>query len=233
MRSLAVLATLLFAGLAAAAPATSSKGVTSDDSGNSDNLIVVSTVLACAATTTSSVPATTSTAASAAVTPITWMPTAHHQKACDEASFANESSEDPVTPADWRDCAALYSEWTSYNGTFSVGHANASAAGYGAPPSYDYPAAAAASKRAAKTNSNAGYIPIVQSGSCTLALKPGSLNQLLAVGDVDIAEILQNALNEHSSGTLLGARGDVNCAVRGLDKSVKAAVGWQLYYPGA
>ncbi|KAK7397746.1 hypothetical protein QQX98_012887 [Neonectria punicea] len=228
MRSLAVLATLL-AGLVAAVPVASSSGVTSDESRNDDNLIVVSTVLGCAPTTASSVPAATSTLAAAAETPITWMPTAHHQKACDEASFANEATDDPVTPADWRDCAALYSEWASYNGTFSVGHANASA---GAASSYDYPAANK-SKRAAKPKSNVGYIPIMQSGSCTLALKPGSLNQQLAVGDVDIGEILQNALNEHSSGTLLGARGDVNCAVRGPDKSAKAAVGWQLYYPGA
>lgn len=229
MRSLAVLATLL-AGIVAAAPVASSSGVTGNDSSNDDNLIVVSTVLACASTTASSVPATTSTVAAAAETPIWWMPTAHHQKACDEASFANESTDDPVTPADWRDCAALYSEWASYNGTFSVGHANATAAGYGAPPSYDYPATG---KRAAKPKSNAGYIAIMQSGSCTLALKPSSLDQLLAVGDVDIGEILQNALNDHSSGTLLGARGDVNCAVRGADKTAKAALGWQLYYPGA
>lgn len=247
MRSLAtpvILATLL-AGFASAAPAaydtTSAAApvataydttsavapVATTASFSKHNIILVSTVLSCGSTT-SSVAAATSIPA-AIETPASWTPTVNHQKACDEASFAEESVDDPVTPADWNACASLYSTWASYNGTFTIGRKNATSGGDGDGTGYDYPA-----KRAYDApGTNIDYIPILQADSCTFALKPNSLDQLLAMGDVDISLILKKALNEYSSGSLLGARGSVNCAVRGNDKSVKAALGWQIYYPGA
>ncbi|KAF7549478.1 hypothetical protein G7Z17_g6367 [Cylindrodendrum hubeiense] len=233
MRSLAtpvVLATLL-ASFASAAPATyettsAAAPAATTASSSKHDIIIVSTVLSCASAT-SVASATSSPAASE--TPASWTPTVHHQKACGDASFAEASADDPVTPADWDACASLYSAWDAYNGTFTIGRKNATSGSDSDAPSYDDPA-----KRAYDAPStNVEYIPILQSDSCTFALKPESLDQLLAMGDVDISVILKTALNEHSSGSLLGVRGSVNCAVRGSDKSVKAALGWQLYYPGA
>lgn len=247
MRSLAtpvILATLL-AGFASAAPAaydttsaaapvataydttSAAAPVATTASFSKHNIILVSTVLSCGSATSSVAAAATSIPA-AIETPASWTPTANDQKACDEASFAEESVDDPVTPADWNACASLYSTWASYNGTFTIGRKNATS-GDGDGTGYDYPA-----KRAYDApGTNIDYIPILQADSCTFAVKPNSLDQLLAMGDVDISLILKKALNEYSSGSLLGARGSVNCAVRGNDKSVKAALGWQIYYPGA
>ncbi|KAL6408191.1 hypothetical protein AUP68_08041 [Ilyonectria robusta] len=246
MRSLATLviwATLL-AGFASAAPAAyntlaAAPAVTGYDttsavaplattaSFSKHNIILVSTVLSCGSAT-SSVAAVTSIPG-AIETPASWTPTVNDQKACDEASFADESVDNPVTPADWNACASLYSTWASYNGTFTIGRKNATSGGDDDGTSYDYPA-----KRAYDApGNNLDYIPILQADSCTFAVQPTSLDQLLVMGDVDISLILKKALNEYSSGSLIGARGSVNCAVRGNDKSVKAALGWQLYYPGA
>ncbi|KAH7129987.1 hypothetical protein B0J13DRAFT_530058 [Dactylonectria estremocensis] len=216
-----VLAALL-TGFVSAAPAytttaAASDGTTTTTAAVEHGPIIVSTVLTCGSV---------ATATSLAVddTPAYWTPTAHHQKACDAASFDEASTDNPVNAADWNDCASLYSEWSSYNGTFTTGYRNATKDDN--TSSYDYPA----TKRDIPA---VDYIPVMQSDSCTFALKPDSLDHLLVMGDVDISEILKEALNGYSSGMMLGVRGSTNCAIRGGGQGVKAALEWQLYYPGA
>ncbi|KAH7161629.1 hypothetical protein EDB81DRAFT_350839 [Dactylonectria macrodidyma] len=213
----ALLARFVSAAPAELTTAAASEAATTTVTPAEPGLVIVSTVLTCGSVVTATA------LAAADEVPAWWTPTAHHQKACDAASFDEASTDNPVNAADWNDCASLYSEWSSYNGTFTTGHRNTAEED---DTSYDYPA----TKR---DTTEVDYIPVMQSGSCTFALKPDSLDHLLVMGDVDVSDILKEALNGYSSGMMLGVRGSANCAVRGGGQGVKAALGWQLYYPGA
>ncbi|KAH6880481.1 hypothetical protein B0T10DRAFT_565704 [Thelonectria olida] len=217
MRSSAVpIALAALIGLVSAAP--TNPPTTTAATTTSDGVIMVPTVLSCG----SSTDASASTSASA--TPVAWIPAAHDQKACDESSFAQSTKKDPVPYADWEACAQLYSLWSAYNGTFNIGTNAVAYKDDGI--TYDF------AERAVGQEPKVSYTPILQSDSCTFALHSAHPDKVLALGDVDVGDILKTALNEYSSGSLLGVKGSVNCAVRG-EKDVKAALKWQLYYPGA
>ncbi|KAI5459397.1 hypothetical protein BGZ63DRAFT_406690 [Mariannaea sp. PMI_226] len=163
---------------------------------------------------------------------ITWIPANKHQKTCENATFSEPVDDDPVTPADWEACAALYSEWASFNGTFNIGLSTGTGTRTGTSTGRRDDNHLSAEREVSQQSSGVNYTPILQSESCTFAIYSADLGKLVALGDVDINDILKTALQEYSSGTLLGVRGEVNCAVR-ASKGQKSVLSWQLYYPGA
>lgn len=117
-------------------------------------------------------------------TGISWTPSATEQSTCDQATFAFDESLDP---ADWRECAALYSAWGAENGTFRVVDVDGKA-----------------------------YVPVIQQKDCTLAVEPMDAgNGTYRIGDKDVREMLDNSLKNFSHGTLLAVRGVVKCDVDG------------------
>ncbi|EFY85428.1 hypothetical protein MAC_08560 [Metarhizium acridum CQMa 102] len=114
-------------------------------------------------------------------TGISWHPANHTQSTCDPSTFDEPANTDP---ADWRECASLYSSWTSENGTFRLGDLNAT-----------------------------GFTPILQTRDCTLGVKPADpCLGPFTIGDRDIKTLLETSLKEYSEGTDLRVAGNVKCA---------------------
>lgn len=228
LSSAVLVAVAALIGLASAAPAPAATLTTATATASNYKLIVVPTVQPCrtssssaSATAVTSVTTTATVTTETPSTPVVWIPAAHDQKACDSSSFSASTREDPIPYADWEACAQLYSSWDSFNGTFNIGNNADSAAGLTLDSRAEI-------ERANKVS----YTPVLHSDSCTFALHSADLAQIVAIGDVDIDEILKTALNEFSSGSLLAVKGSLNCSVRG-DRAAKAELKWQLYYPGA
>ncbi|KAH0489726.1 hypothetical protein TgHK011_010143 [Trichoderma gracile] len=100
--------------------------------------------------------------------------------------------------ADWRVCAALLSAWASENGTFSIRDASGGA-----------------------------WIPVLKSEGCTLGVKASQQGQgPYIVGDEDVKDIFNIALEYYSEGTDLSVEGSVNCDVA---DGGRAGLNWQIY----
>ncbi|KAK2593273.1 hypothetical protein QQS21_009038 [Conoideocrella luteorostrata] len=114
-------------------------------------------------------------------TGISWHPSGDTQSTCDPSTFVESPS---AQPANWRECASLYSSWTSQNGTFKLGNVDAN-----------------------------GFTPILQTTDCTLGVKPADPSQgPFTIGDKDIKTLLDTSLRQFSEGTDLRVMGIVKCA---------------------
>lgn len=111
---------------------------------------------------------------------VTWRPAAAAKSTCSFATFAFDAT---IPPADWRQCAALYSSWTGEKGSF----------------------------RLAASNDEA-FVPVIQMTDCTLGMEP-VLADLgpYTVGSKDVEALLGLSLRNYSSGTLLAAGGIIKC----------------------
>lgn len=113
-------------------------------------------------------------------TGISWHPAGNTQSTCDPSTFAESPT---IDPADWRECASLYSSWTSENGTFRVANVDAN-----------------------------GFTPILQTTDCTIGVKPANPSQgPFTIGDRDIKTLLDVSLRQYSEGTDLRVTGTVKC----------------------
>ncbi|PNY19957.1 Uncharacterized protein TCAP_07431 [Tolypocladium capitatum] len=116
------------------------------------------------------------------VTGVSWTPSPTARSTCDQATFAFDAS---LEPADWRQCAALYSAWTAENGTFCVTKADCKA-----------------------------YLLVAQHTGCALAVEPMDARKgPYTIGDKDVEALLYNSLSNFSHGTLLAVRGVIKCDV--------------------
>ncbi|QUC21028.1 uncharacterized protein UV8b_05269 [Ustilaginoidea virens] len=114
-------------------------------------------------------------------TGISWHPTSDTQSTCDASTFAESPN---IDPANWRECASLYSSWTSENGTFNLSNVNGT-----------------------------GFTPILQTTDCTLGVKPADPSKgPFTIGDKDIKTLLGTSLRQFSEGTELRVTGVVKCA---------------------
>lgn len=114
-------------------------------------------------------------------TGISWHPSGDTQSTCGPSTFAESPD---IAPANWRECASLYSSWTSTNGTFSLGDVDAN-----------------------------GFTPILQTTDCTLGVKPANPSQgPFIIGDKDVKTLLDTSLRQFSEGTDLRVTGIVKCA---------------------
>ena len=114
-------------------------------------------------------------------TGISWHPSGNTQFTCDPSSFAESPT---IDPANWRECASLYSSWTSTNGTFHLGDVDAN-----------------------------GFTAILQTTDCTIAVKPADPSKgPFTIGDGDIKALLDTSLKQFSEGTNLRVTGIVKCA---------------------
>ncbi|KAF7555213.1 hypothetical protein G7046_g6612 [Stylonectria norvegica] len=137
----------------------------------------------------------TAIAPDATTLPFTYNPSVNDTQACDDSTFTTITG---VIPADWSDCAALYSAFAANNGTFVV-----------RPFAND-----------------AVFVPILKSGTCTLAIKANVTGEgPYTIGDVDVGKILDGALLNFSSGSSIAAQGDVMCPD---GDGVKRGLHWQI-----
>ncbi|PHH73480.1 hypothetical protein CDD80_3809 [Ophiocordyceps camponoti-rufipedis] len=114
------------------------------------------------------------------ITGVSWSTSQAALSTCDPATFAYDLSLDA---ADWRQCAALHSEWTTEKGFFRVARPDGRA-----------------------------YLPIVGETDCSLAVEPLSpLLGPYIIGNKDIENILFKSLHDFSRGTLLAVNGTVKC----------------------
>ncbi|ODA80880.1 hypothetical protein RJ55_03840 [Drechmeria coniospora] len=137
-------------------------------------------------------------------TGVVWIPSTTDQSTCDPATFVPPAPDERprLEPADWRECAALHSQWVAANGTLRVVvphpvscHANA-------------------------------FVPLVQARDCVLAVKPlDAAKAPFTVGDADVATLLYTSLLQFSSGTLLAVGGVVNCEDASGER---AALSWRI-----
>ncbi|OAA51537.1 hypothetical protein NOR_00130 [Metarhizium rileyi] len=114
-------------------------------------------------------------------TGISWHPAGYTQSTCEPSTFSASPNTDA---ANWRECASLYSSWTSTNGTFSLGNVD-----------------------------DSGFTPILHTTDCTLGVKPANPSQgPFTIGDRDIKTLLDTSLRQFSEGTDLRVTGIVRCA---------------------
>lgn len=137
-------------------------------------------------------PAPTPSASAESLTPgtvgINWQPSDDTQSTCDQSTFAEAPNADA---ANWRECAALYSSWSTANGTFIV------------------------SKEAGDE-----FAPVLKVQDCTLAVQVSDPSRVpYVIGDKDIKTLLQTSLKQFSEGTELSVVGNLNCAAAGGTKS--------------
>lgn len=131
-------------------------------------------------------------------TGISWRPSQAAQCTCGSITFAADPSLDP---ASWRQCAALYSHWTSENGTFGVANADG----------------------------HFSYRPLVGQTDCALAIAPlASTVGPYLIGSKDIEAILQRSLRDFSYGSLLAVNGTVECDVA---SGGRAPMSWRISKP--
>ncbi|KAG5990951.1 hypothetical protein E4U54_004001 [Claviceps lovelessii] len=132
-------------------------------------------------------------AASVAVnsTGISWHPSDDTQSTCGTSTFTESTNLDP---ADWRECASLYSSWTSQNGTFDLMNVDA-----------------------------AGFTPILRTKDCTLGVQPADASKgSFTIGDRDLKMLMNTSLRQFSEGTNLRVTGIVKCsAASGTTADVK------------
>ncbi|KAG5972036.1 hypothetical protein E4U55_000944 [Claviceps digitariae] len=122
-------------------------------------------------------------AASVAVnlTGLSWHPSRHSQSTCGTSTFIESTN---LEPADWRECASLYSAWTSQLGTFDLRNVDA-----------------------------AGFTPILRTTDCTLGVQPADASKgSFTIGDQDLKMLLNTSLRQFSEGTDLRVTGIVKCA---------------------
>ncbi|KAL3962843.1 hypothetical protein ACCO45_004366 [Purpureocillium lilacinum] len=144
-------------------------------------------------------------------TGLSWTPAADHQTTCERpATFAADPS---LEPANWRECAALYSSWATENGTFRL-----------------LPERQQAEK---KSNSGGdgddgvgseydadGFLVLLRETDCVLAVRPmDPAKAPFTVGDRDVNMLLEESLKNYSRGTELAVSGVVKCADAGGEKS--------------
>ncbi|PWI67766.1 hypothetical protein PCL_02687 [Purpureocillium lilacinum] len=148
-------------------------------------------------------------------TGLSWTPAADHQTTCERpATFAADPS---LEPANWRECAALYSSWATENGTFRLLPERQQAEkklsgrdGDGVGSEYDADS----------------FLVLLRETDCVLAVRPmDPAKAPFTVGDRDVNMLLEESLKNYSHGTELAVSGVVKCADAGGEK---AGLMWQL-----
>ncbi|UNI18009.1 hypothetical protein JDV02_004310 [Purpureocillium takamizusanense] len=149
---------------------------------------------------------------------LSWTPAADHQTTCESpATFASDPT---LEPANWRECAALYSSWAVENGTFRL-----------------FPERRQTEKEEQSSGSGGdggggngenidGFVVLLHETDCVLAVRPmDPAKAPFVVGDRDINMLLEESLKKFSRGTELAVSGVVKCADAGGEK---AGLMWQL-----
>ncbi|RCI16840.1 hypothetical protein L249_3036 [Ophiocordyceps polyrhachis-furcata BCC 54312] len=132
------------------------------------------------------------------ITGVSWRSSQAGLSTCDSATFAYDLSLDA---ADWRQCAALHSEWTTEKGFFRVSRPGRSV-----------------------------YVPILSGTGCSLAVEPHNpLFGPYIIGNQDIEHILFHSLREFSRGTLLAVNGNLSCDASGT--GVRVPLAWKISKP--
>ncbi|RGP79652.1 hypothetical protein FLONG3_2206 [Fusarium longipes] len=178
------------------------------------NLVTIFIGLTAAAPAPAAVPAATPTqddmiavttsTPSATGDPFTyWSASCHSIKACDEDTYVDREAPESTKRANYRDCAALLSEFGSRNGTFVV------------------PRACEDVNEYAFGN---GHVDVVKLGSCAFSVRA---DKGLMVGDEDIVWIMQKAVLDNSAGMEMAARGSVKCNAE--DGGPKGGLYWEVH----
>ncbi|KAG6026567.1 hypothetical protein E4U41_001233 [Claviceps citrina] len=122
-------------------------------------------------------------------TGISWHPSGDTQSTCGASTFTESAS---LAPANWRECASLYSSWTSHNGTFDLRNIDA-----------------------------AGFTPILRTKDCAIGVQPADASKgPFTIGDKDLKMLLHTSLRQFSEGTNLRVAGTVKCAAAKGTKAV-------------
>ena len=108
---------------------------------------------------------------------ISWRPAPSTQSTCDPSTYTPSSTD----PADWRECASLYSAWTAQNGTFVV----------------------------AGTGGFVPILHVSDCTFSVRVVDPSSAPVIL--GDRDVRAFLDVSLKDYSRGTDLGVVGTAEC----------------------
>lgn len=128
-------------------------------------------------------------------TGISWRPSQAAQHNCGRIAIASDPG---LEAASWRQCAALYSHWTSENGTFGVDNAG------------DSPA----------------FRSLVAQTDCVLSIAPlASTTGPYLIGSKDVEAILQRSLADFSSGSMLAVNGTVECDIA---SGGRAPMSWRI-----
>ncbi|RDA90841.1 hypothetical protein CP533_1532 [Ophiocordyceps camponoti-saundersi (nom. inval.)] len=132
------------------------------------------------------------------ITGVSWSSLQAGLSTCDPATFAYDLSLDA---ADWRECAALHSEWTTEKGFFRVSKPDRGI-----------------------------YVPILSETGCSLAVEPHNpLFGPYIIGNQDVENILFHSLRDFSRGTLLAVNGNVSCDATGT--GVRVPLAWKISKP--
>ncbi|KAG5924698.1 hypothetical protein E4U61_007373 [Claviceps capensis] len=114
-------------------------------------------------------------------TGISWRPSDDTQSTCGTSTFIESTNLDP---ANWRECASLYSSWMSQNGTFYLRNVDST-----------------------------GFTPILRTKDCALGVQPADASKRsFNIGDQDLKMLLATSLQQFSEGTNLRVSGTVKCA---------------------
>ncbi|KAJ6438840.1 necrosis-inducing factor domain-containing protein [Purpureocillium lavendulum] len=146
---------------------------------------------------------------------LSWTPAPDHQTTCESpATFASDPS---LEPADWRECAAMYSSWAAENGTFRLLPGKKLG---GTGGENDETVAAQ------EGGDNGGPVVLLRETDCVLAVRPMDPTKApFTVGDRDVYMLLGESLKKFSHGTEVAVSGVVKCADVGGEK---AGLMWQL-----
>ncbi|RDA86900.1 hypothetical protein CP532_1875 [Ophiocordyceps camponoti-leonardi (nom. inval.)] len=132
------------------------------------------------------------------ITGVSWSSMQSGLSTCDSATFAYDLTFDA---ADWRQCAALHSEWTTEKGFFRVSRPDRGV-----------------------------YVPILSGTGCSLSVEPQDpLFGPYIIGNQDIENILFHSLRDFSRGTLLSVNGNVSCDATGT--GVRVPLAWKISKP--
>ncbi|PHH59127.1 hypothetical protein CDD81_3703 [Ophiocordyceps australis] len=113
-----------------------------------------------------------------------WEPSIDGTMTCDPPSYAEDLD---LEPANWRQCASLYSSLAGQNGTFHISN-----------------------------SPNATAIPLLSHTDCILSVLPLDTDKgPYTIGSRDVETILGDGLRNFSRGTLLSVKGVVKCDVAG------------------
>ncbi|KJZ68884.1 hypothetical protein HIM_11728 [Hirsutella minnesotensis 3608] len=113
-------------------------------------------------------------------TGVVWKPAPAGQGTCGDMTI---DASPGLEPADWRQCASLFSSWAEQKGAFSV----------------------------ARPSPNT-FLPLVGQRACALSVEPAdpTLGPYI-IGSNDVEALFKSSLKDHSAGTLLAVNGTIQC----------------------
>lgn len=174
---------------------------------------LAATAIAAIVSLTTATPIVSPTATSVSIstttpTPaFTWSPANATKSFCKPPTFSQAPD---LAPANWRDCAALFSGWADENGTFAI-----------------------TTTPVPILRSGTCTLAVAGMKENEVEEKVEGGSGYYVVGDDDVRGILDGALKNYSQGTNLAARGSVECQWAGAGKKASASRGlaglvWQV-----